>query len=462
MKLRSLLLLTTGFFLSLGIGSPLVASTPVEQADFLAGLPLPPNSILAPFQKSSDYREHQKELPSQWAFCRRLRYDLMEQWGSEHLSQEPSTRGVVRYLFGGPDFLNAHAFFPEARIMVLGGLEPVGEIPPPETLNSQAFSIGLKALREALHTSLFCGYFITSEMKPQLLEGSFRGVLPVLYTELALTGNKVLSVEMVKPFGSPGVKILYERYDPRGDTQPQTLYYFQADLSNGRECKKFLGWLGSLGDGPSYLKAASFLLPLNEFSETRDFLLKTSTLILQDDSGIPFHDFPADQWKIQLFGSYIEPLAIFKLPKEPELDAAYANRGVGSDYAGDIPFGVGYHVNAHEANLLLAIRSNLTSQSIALPASTSPLILPTPTPMPSPTPKPKKMRVRKALPVEVRKALPVEIRKALPVESPQTPQPVMTPSAPIEPLSTNAPSADSAIPEPSLEPGEPQPGSSPQ
>ena len=123
--LRSLaFLLLTGVLLA-----PALASSVQEQAAFLSGMPLPPGSSLATLQRSPDYRAHQKELQEQWAFCKRLRYEAMQLWGREHLSQNISTRGVVRYLFGGPDFLNAHAFFPDARILVLGGLEPVGEVP---------------------------------------------------------------------------------------------------------------------------------------------------------------------------------------------------------------------------------------------------------------------------------------------------------------------------------------------
>ena len=456
------------FLLLSGILSlPAFASSVQEQADFLAGIPLAKSSVLWPFQNSAEYSQHQKELRSEWEFCRRLRYDFMMQWGRDHLSHDPSTRGIVRYLFGGPDFLNAHAFFPDARIMVLGGLEPVGEVPPPESLSPEASAVGLKALREALHTSLFCGYFITSEMKPQLLEGSFRGVLPVLMTELALTGNRILSVELAKPFGSPGVKILYARFDPRADTQPQTLYYFQADLSNGSECKSFLGWLGSLGEGPSYLKADSFLLPLDSFSETREFLLKTSTLILQDDSGIPFHDFQPDLWKIRLFGIYTDPLPIFKLKKEPGLEAAYHS----ADYAGRLDFGVGYHVNGSDANLLLATRLNVSPGEIASPSVITPMEAlplpvespsptPAPTPRPKPTPKPRPIPVRKALPVEVRKAIPVkaavEIRKAIPVNTPAPREttPVLLPQSP--PDTTSSPQltpgfrpATSPLPQPS-------------
>ena len=401
-------------FLLLSLAGSIVhvyGSSVQEQAEFLAGIPLPKGSLLAPLQKSSDYREHQKELQDQWAFCRRIRYDVMLEWGREHLSRNASTKGVVRYLFGGPDFLNAHAFFPDARIMVLGGLEPVGEMPSPETLGPESFAAGLKALREALHTSLFCGYFITSEMKPQLLQGSFRGVLPVLLTELALTGNRIISVEMIQPFGSPGVKILYERFDPRADTQPQTLYYFQADLSNGSESRRFLGWLGDLGQGVSYLKAASYLLPLDSFSEARNFLLGTSALVLQDDSGIPFGDFHPGQWKIQLFGVYAEPLPVFKLRKEPELEAAYCS----ADYAGPLSFGAGYHVNAHDANLMLATRREAQVDLEALPSVITPIPPPTPSPSPIRTPEPKRIRILKALPVEVRKALPVDAPLPVPM-----------------------------------------------
>ncbi len=381
-----------------------------EQAEFLAGIPLPNQSTLAPLQKSSEYREHKLQLQEQWAFCRRIRYDVMQQWGREHLSQDPASRGVLRYLFGGPDFLNAYAFFPHTRVMVLGGLEPVGDLPPPEALDPTALGAALKSLDQALHTSLFCGYFITSEMKPQLAKSSFQGVIPVLFTELALTGNIIESTQLIRPFGSPGVQIIYRR--PGGPTQ--TLYYFKADLSNGKECRNFLSWLGDLGPGSSYLKAASYLLPLDAFSETRNFLLNTSQLILQDDSGIPYRDFKTGEWRIQLFGVYTDPLAIFQRRREAELQLAYGT----IYFKGMLPFGAGYHVNANDANLLLATRdlgNALQQPMTAMPLPSSAVAM---SAFASPTPK----ATTKPTPVKIRKALPVPIRKAIPV---RTPKPIM-------------------------------------
>jgi hypothetical protein len=395
---------------------------------------MPRSSSLAPLQKSPEYRAHRKELLERWRFCRLARYGQMQAWAGEHLTRYPSTRGVLRYLFGGPDFLNAHAFFPDARIMVLGGLEPVGEVPPPEALSPGELGLALKSLDEALSTSLFAGYFITSEMKPQLAVGAFRGVLPVLYTELALTGNIIDSVSMERPFGSPGVRITYRR--PGGPLQ--TLWYFQADLSNGKECRRFLSWLGELGPGASYLKAASYLLPLDSFSETRDFLTRTSDLILQDDSGLPFRVFLPGIWRLSLFGTYTDPLPIFGLKRDPALVEAYDS----SLKAGSLPFGAGYHVNAADANLLLAVRSD----GAALPPPVAPGFV-------------KEGTVPESAQVPVRKALPVPIRRAIPVPSPSpdhvisTSTPGQESHQPQDAPSGNGTPAQGAVTMPPAEPG---------
>ena len=429
------------------------SSSPQEQAQFLAGIPMPRRSSLAQLQNSPEYRAHRRELLDRWGFCRQARYGPMQGWAAEHLARYPTTRGVLRYLFGGPDFLNAHAFFPDARVMVLGGLEPVGKVPPPEALSPAELGLALKSLDEALGTSLFAGYFITSEMKPQLAAGAFRGVLPVLYTELAITGNIVDSVDLENPFGSPGVRITYHR--PGGPVQ--TLWYFQADLSNGKECRRFLSWLGELGPGASYLKAASYLLPLDSFSETRDFLTRTSSLILQDDSGLPFRAFLPGIWRLSLFGAYTEPLPIFGLKRDPVLAEAYESPLM----AGPLPFGAGYHVNAKDANLLLAVRSDGAEPLPVLPPPGVPSLV-----TESPSPHPFNVRIRKALPVPIRRAIPIappspdRVSAAIPTATPAgevhpTPQ-VAVPASPAPvpgatAVEQSAP-ASTPVPEPSPTP----------
>ena len=368
---------TTLLFLLAPAIAAAAPSTPQEQAEFLAGIDLPGSSVLAELQKSPAYKSHQKELQDKWAFCKQARYSAMQSWSDANLRNAQSSRDVLRYLFGGPDFLNAFAFFPEVGTMVLGGLEPVGEVPPPESLKPGSYANSLAALRQALRTSLYCGYFITSEMGGQLHQGAFRGVLPVLYTELALTGNRIQSVEMVKPFGSPGVKITYVR---QGHITPQTLYYFQANLANGAECQRFLTWLGEQGSGPAYLKAASYLLHGSEFSQTRNFLLNTSTLVVEDDSGIPFKYFDPGTWKVRVFGEYASPLPIFSGYAQRDFKAAYSTPA----NAGPIKFGAGYHVIPSHANILLATR--ISPVAAVAKALATPPPKPVATPVSSPTP----------------------------------------------------------------------------
>jgi hypothetical protein len=335
------LLLTLSLLTLLSSGTPQLKadSTPREQAEFLAGLPPSSQSPLAAAQQGEAYKAHQKEISDKWAFCRKARYEAMQKWGEENLGKVKGSKEIVRYLFGGPDF-------PNARVMVLGGLEPIGEVPPPEKLKPGMLAQSLASLRQALRTSLYCGYFITSEMGGQLHQGCFRGVLPVLYTELALTGNTVDSVNFEQPFGAPGVRITYHR---PGHSE-QTLYYFQSNLANGEQCRRFLSWLGTQGEGATYLKAASYLLHGSEFSETRDFLLRTSSVVVEDDSGIPYRYFAQGGWDIRLFGEYASPLPIFSGYTQRDFREAYKTPA----YVGPIAFGAGYHVVPAHANILLA------------------------------------------------------------------------------------------------------------
>lgn len=322
------------------------ASTPQQQAEFLAGLPVSSGGPLAELQKEPAYGVHSEKLSEKWNYCRKARWEAMQSWARKNLSHK-SARGVVRYLFGGPDFLGAHAFFPNADTLVLGGLEPVGSVVPPESLAPAALATSLAATREAISTALFAGYFVTREMNAQLRQGNFWGVLPMLYAQMALTGNRIISVEAVRPFGSPGVRISYQR----GWRRPQTLYYFQANVANGAECGRFLSWLGSLGDGASYLKAASYLMHGDGFSQVRSFLLATSALVVEDDSGIPFRHFDQGRWKLKVFGEYTNP--IFSGYYQNDFRDAYAT-GIN---AGPLPFGAGYQVISGKANILLATRS---------------------------------------------------------------------------------------------------------
>jgi hypothetical protein len=77
----------------------------------------------------------------------------------------------------------------------------------------------------------------------------------------------------------------------------QTLYYFSGDVSNdGLRKSGLLKFCGKLGQTNALIKSASYLLHRDRYADLRDFILKQSTLVLQDDSGIPISYFDATKW----------------------------------------------------------------------------------------------------------------------------------------------------------------------
>ncbi|MBV8224421.1 MAG: hypothetical protein JO232_04440 [Verrucomicrobia bacterium] len=83
----------------------------------------------------------------------------------------------------------------------------------------------------------------------------------------------------------------------------------------------------------------------------RDYLLRVSATILEDDSGNPIRYFTPERWTLRFFGSYSGPIELFKKFYQPDLGQYYA-----SSSPKPLPFGFGYQWNPHDATLILAVR----------------------------------------------------------------------------------------------------------
>jgi hypothetical protein len=105
-----------------------------------------------------------------------------------------------------------------------------------------------------------------------------------------------------------GVKIVF--FGPGG--AEQTLYYFETNLANEgiKANPGFLKFCDQLGTAHSLVKAASYLMHLEDFSSARNFLLEHSAAILEDDSGVPLKYFDSSKWLLRFFGSYPGPIAL--------------------------------------------------------------------------------------------------------------------------------------------------------
>jgi hypothetical protein len=333
-----------------------------DNARILAGLQPSADSPLMPVTEDSNWKSHARYFDDAWAKLDQGQLSKTRAWSAKNL---PEHRPVMFYMFSGPDFLYADAFFPKASTYVLSGLEPVGQIPdvgslPPHTLGRE-----LRELQGDLNSVLSFSFFITKKMKSGLNLGRITGTLPVLYTFLVRSGKTIRNVELValKPDGtvapsahpvskgeSPGVKIEFTA----GDGAPtQTLYYFSTDLSDGGvKASGFLTFCDKLGTGDSLIKSASYLMHSGNFSKVRDFLVMHSAALVQDDSGIPLRYLAKGQWDLRPFGNYLGPISIFPGRYQKDMRDLFAKTP-----ATPIDFGIGYRHRQRESNLLLAIRT---------------------------------------------------------------------------------------------------------
>ena len=265
------------------------------------------------------------------------------------------------YMFSGPDFLYANAFYSKASTYVLSALEPVGSVPDLAKLPRGGIASALYNVERSLGSILSFSFFITKDMKVDLQAGQISGTLPILYVFLARSGMTIKSVGPVAlddkgaayfagenpgPNAVRGVRIIFAG----SDGQDKTLYYFSTDLSNsGVKASGFLKFCETLGPGNSLIKSASYLLHSGNFTTVRNFLLNNSATIIQDDLGIPLSYYNAKKWRFFPFGRYLGPIDKFPGLHQQSYAALFRN-------AQPIDFGIGYRWRTHETNVLLSVR----------------------------------------------------------------------------------------------------------
>lgn len=348
------------------------ALSPTELGAFLAGRELPPDSVLAPLQKSGEYREHARLYAAQWFRYDERYFAPMRAWAGSELVMRIGPTSQVTYLFGGPDLISALGLFPEARSYALGGLEPVGKLTNPLELTPEELHASLAALRKSTEVIMNFNHFITKDMKTDLRSSAFQGVFPIMLVFLSFTDTRIESAERLTllPDGSlvageqeGGQAALRIVFHPSPLAPPAEVVYLQADLSDSalKKNQAILDWLSLRGPATGYLKAASYLPHSGAFSRVRSFLLENCTAIVQDDSGIPLAAFKAAGWRVICFGHYTTPLEIFAKHEQPALREIYA-----SGMAFPLPFGFGYRWQRGESTLMLALPPHRAPR--ALPA----------------------------------------------------------------------------------------------
>jgi hypothetical protein len=341
-----------------------------DTARFLAGMQPSADSPLTPLTKDPAWQRHAKFFDKAFGQLEQRQFSKIRTWADANLA---APRSTMFYMFSGPDFLYANAFYGNATTYVLSALEPVGSPPDLMKLSRGAIGSTLYDVERSTGSILSFSFFITKQMKTDLHAGQVSGTLPILYVFLARSGKTIRNVNPVTlddrgavanddagKNATRGVRIVFAG----SDGVEKTLYYFSTDLSNsGVKTSGFLKFCETLAPGNSLIKSASYLLHAGHFSTVRDFILANSSTIIQDDSGIPLANYSPKKWRFFPFGRYAGPIGEFP-GRYQEQYAELFRRSQPMD------FGIGYRWRSFESNLLLSVRlpSDDSGQVDATPA----------------------------------------------------------------------------------------------
>jgi hypothetical protein len=329
-----------------------------DTARFLAGMPPSANSPLTPLTKDPGWQRHARFFDTAFGQLEQRQVLKIRAWADANLA---APRPTVFYMFSGPDFLYADAFYSKATTYVLSALEPVGSVPDLTRLPRGGIGAALYNVEHSMGTILSFSFFITKMMKADLRADQLNGTLPILYVFLARSGKTIRDVAPIAlddkgaayfgnenpgPNATRGVRIIFAG----PDGAERTLYYFSTDLSNGGvKASGFLKFCATLAPGNSLIKSASYLLHSGNFTMVRDFLLANSATMIQDDSGIPLAYYSPKKWRLFPFGRYAGPIGEFPGRYQEQYAELFRR-------AQPMDFGIGYRWRSHESNLLLSVK----------------------------------------------------------------------------------------------------------
>ena len=327
-------------------------SSATDAARYLAGMPVSAESPLTKLTSDPRWIAHSNAMNAAFSKLDQAQLSDIRIWRVEFLAPVTKFSRPCLYFFSGPDFLYADTFYPDCNTYVLVSLEPVESIPELQSMPPAVLQNTLQNIEVSLNTLLNFGYFETQDLRDYSQRSQLKGILPIIFVFLARTGKEILNVDYnsLGKGEALGVKVTF--LDPATGAH-KVLYYFSADLSDDglKRNSAVLSFCNSLGPTNSLLKAASYLLHQNGFSIARDYLLRVSASILQDDSGVPLRYCNSGKWTLRFFGTYTGPINLFKNFYQPDLRQYYATSS-----PKPLTFGFGYHYNRQEATVVLARR----------------------------------------------------------------------------------------------------------
>ncbi len=345
-----------------------------DVARYIAGLKQAPGSTLAPtLEKDTVWMRYCKSFAIEWQHAENVRLKPMATWAETELAAQRKMNLDIFYPFSGPDILHANVLFPKAKHYHLYGLERAGALPELAKMKPQDIESYMIEVDMSLTDILGKSYFITKNMLNDLQKNNVNGTLPLMCIFLVRNNYEIVNVkyyhlndngtdsplhkDSIPAHTNDFVKVYFRH---PGDTNIQVVSYMKCNMVDA-EIQKNAGLIAFLDKMPmstTYIKSASYLLHNPTFSVMRNAVLKKSVSIVQDDTGVPYRNLPAKDWKLTFYGSYIRPVSSF--PEgfyQLDLQKAY-HIGDSLKQIKPLPFSLGYHWGSNYQNLIKAERKS--------------------------------------------------------------------------------------------------------
>ena len=286
-----------------------------DMAMLFAGLPLGEDSPEYGWMEDPVWTAHKAQMDEMWAKCVKT-LDMVADIRDADLQDIVDGARNVLYPFSGPDLPFMVDFFPSSETYYMMGLERTGTVITPEKAGQKTF----QKLEQALHYLLAKSYFVTSYMASDLHNQEVDGTIPILMVLLSRMGYGIESVayQTLTETGewqdseghAPFVRI---RFFKEGDRQLKTLYYLSTNLQDDKFDPSVQAMLEKLDprSTATLVKSCSYLLHYGSFSTIREDILDHSFALIQDDTGVRYNVLLSENWKVDLYGGYVEPLHWF-------------------------------------------------------------------------------------------------------------------------------------------------------
>lgn len=335
-----------------------------QVARYMAGFAQEDSNEFKNLEGIAKWQNYSKKFDTLWRNLEYSRLNKERKWAKTETAKPDAETKFLFYPFSGADFMHGYTFFSNARKMVLIGLEPPGSLPELNNLKQDSGKVYFASIKKSLFSVMQWSFFRTNSMAKDLKTKELDGTLPLIMIFMARTGNTVLKAQPIfidsngnetyKSFpckNHRGVKVIYKS---TGSDIEKVLCYYKADISDGglHTDRAFHKLLQSFNFQSTYLKSASYLMYLDNFSTIRSLILDKTKYVLQDDSGVPYKFFKADKWNTVLYGMYDRPIDLFKNRFQKDFKEAFND----SNRVKPLPFGIGYDWMVNTSNLMLATK----------------------------------------------------------------------------------------------------------